>query len=947
MAITSIYDLIGKHLSPYRRSGRDEVRAEICPFCNGGDSEDRYTFSINTDTGSYYCFRGSCSAKGGFVQLAEHFGESVPRSSMRMNTKSALQYKLPTTQLLPITPAIVEYFAGRKISEETLNAYGVSSDKHGNIVFPFYLESDPIFVKHRIPRTPQKNEPKEWADPDTRPILFGMNLCSFDQPLVITEGMIDTLSLYEAGVRNVVSVPSGCENMRWIEECWDWLERFDKIVIFGDNDLPGRQMVSQLVKRLGEARCSIVEDYPLYEGKELKDANEILCILGDLALLDTFYDAKDIPVRGLIDLSTVVPEDPTTIERIQTKIPALDDAIGGLRMGAITVFTGKPGNGKLLADDTPVLTRNGWKNHGDIVIGDEVVSDKGEWVKVLHVFPKGAANRKCTFSNGEVVYCHENHEWVLDRHGGNSYHRAVVETRSIESTVSVVRPKAKKGKITLVNEHPHRLIHRSPLIGDHKDLPVAPYTLGVWIGDGLTKTPTVCCAASDRMVIDGIIDDGYEISWSTVHKTTKVEYYGIKNLRSALRKFDMCHSHKKLPKHIPEEYLTASLEQRLALLSGLLDTDGHLDRERGRYTFSTVIPELRDSFVELVSTFGWRVTVHTQLAKTSSSGIKGKHDVYNIMFMPTEPIPCRVPRKQMTTNRRSHRIVFESIEKCEERRGNCIMVEGGVYCVGRTMIPTHNSTLSGTLLLNAIESGYNCCAYSGEMNGPEFQNWINLQAAGSDYITLKHDPVKNKLVPYVPADAANAIMNWYRGKLFIYDNNEIFDSNQADAILEVFTTAVRKHGCKLFLVDSLMCATSDTDEETRAQGKFVNALKRFANKYQVHIILIAHGRKLAPGKTTLGQDDIAGNSATIRLAHSAVVVEKPNLRVIKSRDSGQLRLIECCYCPDSHRIYQKDTGDLNRFSWNDGSIKMPKIKACDQPEYDIQVGQQDSGNSPF
>lgn len=947
MGFITLNDLINKHLTPYRRSGRDEIRTETCPFCQGGDSDDRYTFSVNTETGSFYCFRGSCSAKGGLEQLASHFGEQVPRNTFKLNTKSAIQYKLPTTELHPLTQPVIDYFKKRCIGEETLNDYRVSTDKHGNIVFPFILDSDPIFVKHRPPRTPQKNEPKEWADSDTRPILFGMNLCSFDQPLIITEGMIDTLSLYEVGVRNVVSVPSGCENLRWVEECWDWLERFDEIVIFGDNDAPGRQMVNHLTKRLGESRCKIVEEYPVENGKELKDANEILCRMGELALLETLDSAKDIPVRGLIDLSSVIPEDPTTIERIKTKIPALDDAIGGLRMGAITVFTGKPGNGKLLADDTPVITRNGWKRHGDLVVGDEVLSDKGEWVKVLHVFPKGVANRKCTFSNGETVYCHENHEWVLERHGGNSYYRAIAETKNIEPTVSVMRPKSKNGKIVFVNEHPHRLIYRSPLIGDHKDLPVAPYTLGAWIGDGLTRTPTVCCAASDRTVIDGILEDGYEISWSTVHKTTKVEYYGIKDLRFALQKFDMCHSRRKTPKYIPEEYLTASIEQRLALLAGLLDTDGYLDRERGRYTFSTVIPKLRDSFVELVSTFGWRVTIHTQPAEVSSSGIRGRHDVYNIMFMPTEPIPCRVPRKQIIETRRSRRIVFKSIEKCEDRPGNCIMVEGGIYCVGRTMIPTHNSTLAGTLLLNAIELGYNCCAYSGEMNGPEFQNWINLQAAGSDYITLKHDPVKGKMVPCVPKNVSEAIMNWYRGKLFLYDNNAIFDSNQADAILDVFTTAVRKHDCKLFLIDSLMCATSDTDEETRAQGKFVNALKRFANKYQVHIILIAHGRKLAPGKTTLGQDDIAGNSATIRLAHSAVVVEKPNLRVIKSRDSGQLKLIECCYCPDSHRIYQKDVGDLNKFSWNDGSIPMPKIKACDSIEYAVQVGQPDTGGALF
>ena len=135
-----------------------------------------------------------------------------------------------------------------------------------------------------------------------------------------------------------------------------------------------------------------------------------------------------------------------------------------------------------------------------------------------------------------------------------------------------------------------------------------------------------------------------------------------------------------------------------------------------------------------------------------------------------------------------------------------------------------------------------------------------------------------------------------------------------------------------------MTALSDSEEETKAQGRFVNALKRFANRFKVHVIVVAHPRKTKAGES-IRQDDIGGNSATVRLAHSAIVVEKPNLRVIKARDSGMECLIECCYCPDSRRIYQKDKGDLNRFSWDDGTVAQPKKKACELPEYAVQVGQ--------
>lgn len=914
--LNSINDLIYKYLTPYKRSGNDEIRAKVCPFCHGGDSGDAYSFSLNVSTGNYFCFRGSCSASGGIEQLAAHFGDVYKGKIQPMNTKSSVQYALPKADLQPLTPPIIDYFNHRQISEKTLSIYGVSSDPHGNIVFPFHLNGDLIYVKYRRPAKPAKGDPKEWQESNTRPILFGMDLCDPALPLIITEGEIDALSLREAGITNAVSVPCGCDNLKWIEECWDWLEKFDVITIFGDNDPPGRKMVNQITKRLGESRCKIVEEYPLKPDKtECKDANEILCELGEMILLDVLDSAKEIPTRGLISLSKVIPSDPTSIPRIKTNIPALDQSVGGLREGAVTVFTGKAGEGKLLANQTPVLTRKGWKYHGDLVVGDEVISNTGAWVKVLHVFPKGNANVKIRFSNGEEIYCHENHEWVIVDHRGA---RSVIETKS------------------MMKNHPYCLIPRSPLIGDEKPLPIAPYTLGLWLGNGNNRNPNILCSSEDSAMIDGVLAEGYVLSSVATHSATHMRYYGFKKLRFDLQKCGMCFSRESIPKRIPEIYLTASIPQRLRLLAGLLDSNGVLDRDKSRYTFSTSCVELANSFAMLVSSFGWEVSVRIVLEKLSSKAGTVRH----ISFVPNMTVPCLLERKRFSNPLGENRIRIENIECCDPVEGNCIMVEGGVYCVGKTMLPTHNSTLSGLLLLNAIEQGQNVCAYSGELTSEEFQQWINLQAAGSDYITTKFDPVKGSQVPVVPKDVEQAIVNWYDGHFFLYDNQEIFEANQSEAIIDVFTTAARKYGCRLFLVDNLMTALSDSDEETKAQGRFVNALKRFANRFKVHVIIVAHPRKTKAGES-IRQDDIGGNSATVRLAHSAIVVEKPNIRVIKARDSGHLKLIECCYCPDSRRIYQKDSGDQNHFSWNDGSIPQPKKKACDLPEFAVQVGQPD------
>ena len=69
--------------------------------------------------------------------------------------------------------------------------------------------------------------------------------------------------------------------------------------------------------------------------------------------------------------------------------------------------------GKLLADDTPVLTRNGWKNHGDLEVGDEVISPGGAFKKITHVFPKDYADVRVHFTDGTYADVHENHEWVV------------------------------------------------------------------------------------------------------------------------------------------------------------------------------------------------------------------------------------------------------------------------------------------------------------------------------------------------------------------------------------------------------------------------------------------------------------------------------------------------------------------------------------------------------
>ena len=99
----------------------------------------------------------------------------------------------------------------------------------------------------------------------------------------------------------MVSVPSGCSNLDWLDHCWDWLEKFQTIILFGDSDEPGRKMIRDVVRRLDEGRCMVVEDYPERpDGTPCKDANEILYFHGVEALKETLDGAAPVPVKGII-----------------------------------------------------------------------------------------------------------------------------------------------------------------------------------------------------------------------------------------------------------------------------------------------------------------------------------------------------------------------------------------------------------------------------------------------------------------------------------------------------------------------------------------------------------------------------------------------------------------------------------------------------------------------
>lgn len=166
---------------------------------------------------------------------------------------------------------------------------------------------------------------------------------------VSVTGNCDTLSIIESGYSNVVSTPNGCGNTKWVEYNWDWLEQFDKIILWYDSDEPGIKGRNEVLYRLGTWRTYYIEIPPTEtteNGGRIKDANELLYFKGKEKVLEYINKPFEIPVQNVMDLSKAEDFDIEHTEGLYTGIKELDDKIYKLTFGTLNIITGRAGSGK-------------------------------------------------------------------------------------------------------------------------------------------------------------------------------------------------------------------------------------------------------------------------------------------------------------------------------------------------------------------------------------------------------------------------------------------------------------------------------------------------------------------------------------------------------------------------------------------------------------------------
>ena len=340
------------------------------------------------------------------------------------------------------------------------------------------------------------------------------------------------------------------------------------------------------------------------------------------------------------------------------------------------IITMAPQEGKALALDTPVPTPTGWTTMGALRAGDQVIGGNGQPCTVAWVSPiwTGRDCYRVTTGDGEDIVADGAHEWVakVDRRRS---------TRIVE-TVELAKSRNKAAQIT------------APTGGldlPAADLPLDPYVLGVWLGDGTTGQAGITCHPDDVAIRDRFAAAGWPLRHTgKMHWTMAPEApngtWGRGNptpAKAALRAAGVL-----TDKHIPTAYLRASRAQRLALLQGLIDSDGYV-MPKGQVEFCSVKRRLAEDVRELVYSLGGKAVVGTGRATIAGRDFGPKYRVRfylaNAAHLPRKAERCR--DSSVGQVRYVRAVPVESVPTV------CIEVNSPdhMFLVGRTMLPTHNS----------------------------------------------------------------------------------------------------------------------------------------------------------------------------------------------------------------------------------------------------------------
>lgn len=472
----------------------------------------------------------------------------------------------------------------------------------------------------------------------------------------------------------------------------------------------------------------------------------------------------------------------------------------GIPQGRLTCFTGPSGAGKAQPLAAKILTPNGWKFMGDIRVNDVVITPSGEHSNVTHIHPQGKKDvYTITFSDGSSTRCCIDHLWEcwVFNHRKRKAVKQVVDTKFLINYITRQQ--------TLNTSHSVSIDLISPIEYNEADLAIPPYLLGALLGDGNVTTNTPLITSADPEILENIstlLDENYELN------PTKHDQYSH-NIRKKVRSSAFPNKYttylKKLgiwgnrawEKHIPEIYKTGSINQRLQLVRGLMDTDGTVNT-RGNVSFGTTSYQLATDLQNILWSLGAKCSITSRIPFYKT---KDGEKIDGRVFF-TLNIHYKNPQELFTLYRKKERCKLESQSKHLRRRiksieltsheaAQCITIDHPTHLyITDDYIITHNSFLACNAMREAQLAGAHIIVLDSENAlDDEFVTKIGVDITENyTYFSVDTIPQVKKVV--------SAVLNGY--------NTEYGNAEDAPQLL--------------FVIDSLDMLLTETENEQFDKG---------------------------------------------------------------------------------------------------------------------------------
>ncbi|HEX4704868.1 MAG TPA: replicative DNA helicase, partial [Pseudonocardiaceae bacterium] len=662
-----------------------------------------------------------------------------------------------------------------------------------------------------------------------------------------------------------------------------------------------------VLRRLVEAGTRIVQmGYNGAEGAEIDEvvdrAQAAIYEVTERRMSEDYVSLEELLQPTMDEIDAIASRGGSALG-VPTGFADLDEMTNGLHPGQMIIVAARPGVGKALALDTPLATPDGWATMGGVRIGDQLIGADGRPTPVVAVTDV-MTGRPCfevEFSDGTVIVADAEHQWLTEtrasrrsaRQAASGHHRQR-DQRTFAAVRTTAEIAASLRCPTADARCNHSVVNAGALELPERTVPVTPYLLGVWLGDGHTAAARF--TTHDPEIVCYLEADGYQVTVSGPHvysirlpdppeislracvvcgvpfrpQTSQVRTCGRScgararyvsapvdrptcpdcgRPSSGLRLCQDCRDrHGTVQailrdagllgnKHIPTAYLRASQPQRRALLAGLLDTDGTVT-PGGAVQFCVTNQRLAEDVYELVVSLGYRCSMTTKKVKGRSPA---SSTAYTLTFSTTDDV-FRLERKRFAhkeragrTSRSGSRFIVD-VRPVPSVPVRCVQVAATDhrYLAGRSMVPTHNSTLGLDWARScSVKHGMTSVIFSLEMSRTE----IVMRMLSAEAKIRLQDMRGGRMSDDDWTRLARRMSEISEAPLYIDDSPNL-------TMMEIRAKARRlkqRNDLRLIIVDYLQLMTSGKWVESRQQevSEFSRNLKLLAKELEVPVVAIS------------------------------------------------------------------------------------------------------------